>query len=294
MRAGYACKYTSENWDRRQRSRVQARGQVKSGIMSLHVMTLWKATTVHLAHECMKHEAASKCRRWRANRRRLRRLPSSCMPPRRKAEPRQNPPHASGTGGAASQQPRYRPTKMGSQRLELVAVKRVDGSSCGRHIQKRDSWHGKLHRFHTKKATQPFQPKCPSLIQTPCPRRRPSEASFRTASPKWTRRSCSKKRGWRTSLSLRGAYLAWRAPRPAACASAAGADVRERRLHLLNKPRDASLARREEVRQQTRNSLTRSVHNFRCQHWAPGVVLIQHVWFRCSLVGVKLTACTCG
>ena len=103
---------------------------------ALHVKTLLKATTVHLAHECMKHEAASRCRRWRANRRHLRRLPSSCMPPRRKAGPRQNPSHASGTGGAASQQPRYRPTQMKvSQKLELVAVKRVKGSSCGKHIQ---------------------------------------------------------------------------------------------------------------------------------------------------------------
>ena len=160
--------------------------------MSLHVKTLLKTTTVHLAHEFMKHEAASRCRRWRANRRHLRRLPSSCMPPRRKAEPRQNPPHASGTGGAASQQPRYRQTEMGSQKLELVAVKSVEGSSCGKHMQKKESWLRKLHQFHTKRP-QPFQLKCPCLIHTPCPRRRPSEASFAAASSKWRRRSCSKK-----------------------------------------------------------------------------------------------------
>ena len=46
----------------RQQSGVQDREQVKSGIMSLHVKTLLKTTTVHLAHEFMKHEAASRCR----------------------------------------------------------------------------------------------------------------------------------------------------------------------------------------------------------------------------------------
>lgn len=84
----------------------------KVGSKWLHVKTLLKTTTVHLAHECMKHEAASRCRRWTANRRHLRRLPSSCMPPRRKAEPRQNPPRASGTGGRSIQdiaQPKWKP-----------------------------------------------------------------------------------------------------------------------------------------------------------------------------------------
>ena len=150
----------------------------KVGSKWLHVKTLLKATTVHLAHECMKHEAASRCRRWTANRRHLRRLPSSCMPPRRKAEPRQNPPRASGTGGRSIQyiaQPKWKP-----------------GSSCGKHIQKRESWLGKFHGFCTKRP-QPFQLKCPCLIQTPGPRRRSSEESFATASSKWRRRSCSKK-----------------------------------------------------------------------------------------------------
>ena len=46
-------------------------------------------------------------------------------------------------------------------------------------------------------------------------------------------------RGWQMSLSLRSANLAWRAPLLAACVNVAGADGWERRLHLLNKPRDA-------------------------------------------------------
>ena len=193
VRAGYACKYTSENWDLRQRSIVQARGQVKSGITSLHVMTLWKATTVHLAHGCMKHEAASKCRRWRANRRRLRRLRSSCMQPRRKAEPRQESSTRVRHRRRSIAATKISPNKNG--RPEIGArggEERQRQQLCGNTSKKVTRGMGNYTSF-TQKRPQPFQPNCPCLIQTPCPRRRPSEESFATATSKWRRRSCSKK-----------------------------------------------------------------------------------------------------
>ena len=78
---------------------------------------------------------------------------------------------------------------------------------------------------------------------------------------------------------------------------AACADGWERRLNKLSKPTGAcpcDTTRCEEVRQQARNFLRLSARDPWYRHFAAGVMIIQHLLFRCTIFGVEPTACTFG